>query len=89
MLQICAEHSVDNIEIFIFIADQSSHRAKASSVFYTAALARKLWVHGKLGGNTERTGIFQSIWQHVQYIKLGEEAGKRGDIWSDGACLPK
>jgi len=34
-------------------------------------------------------GIFPAVWHHAQHIKLGEEGGRGGEVWSGGVCLPK
>lgn len=58
---ICAENGTNietfcyNIEIFV-IAEQVLHRPKASSAFHMAMLGRTLGMHGRLGGDTGRTG---------------------------------
>lgn len=56
---------------------------KAVSDFHTAMLVRKLGVHWRLIGDTARKGdqvprrLFQTIWDHAQYIELGVRRRKR------------
>lgn len=62
------------IQKCFFIAEQGLHRAKAFSVFHTAILARKLEVHGKLGGDTGRTGD-PSWWCHITLCSVYKVGG--------------
>lgn len=57
---------------------ESQVEIRAFSVFGTTMMVRRLRVFGKLGRDTARTGIFQTIQHHVQYIKLGARSrGKK------------
>lgn len=51
----CAEHRVDNREMFLLLLEEDSHRAKAFSAFGTATLLRKLGMLGRLAGDTAGT----------------------------------
>lgn len=33
-------------------------------------------------------GIFHTIWNHAQYVKLGKKEEVR-DIWNNSVCIPK
>ena len=74
MFWICAENSVDNIEMFllyrgVFVtAEQCFHRVKAFSAPHTTLPVSGLGVHKELGGDTAGTadpnltkGIFHTV----------------------------
>lgn len=82
----CVEHRVADITIFLLLLSSSYTEPRHFMPFYAAhtlLLARKLWVQGKLGGDTAGTG--KSKWPkaysipYVHYIRWGrkkkEEAG--------------
>ena len=73
-------------------AEQCLHRVKAFCASHPTPPARGLRGHKELGGDTAGTAdpadprdqAFQTTGHHAQHIKLGEDKGCRGDIWSDG-----
>lgn len=54
MIWICAVNSVDNRGMFVAIAEQCLHIAKAFSASHTVPPGRMLGVHKKLGGDIVR-----------------------------------
>ena len=94
MYWICAENSVDNTGMFV-TAEQCLHRAKAFSASHPTPPVSRQGVHKELGGDTARTADpndQRDIPYHMtsrSAYKAGGRRRKRGDIQSDGVCLPK
>lgn len=80
MFSVCAEHSNDNRDIFIF-SDQtvSLSRAKAFSVFCPATLMRKLRLQEKLKGDIVWTGGHNQpkSSSRLFFIMLSIQSGKK------------